>query len=126
MGLLMAMTIPGLAVSLITLAFAEVLWNRLTGNRFLPWPQRTGRPVAASGFEEVAALFQGGKHHEFEQRTTALMHREDPGDGAPPRAEVDLRAGSATLLARDTPQPAGAGTAAGTDPDASRRNPLRS
>ncbi|WP_216909246.1 DUF6191 domain-containing protein [Nocardia noduli] len=100
MGLLVAMTIPGLACLLIALAFAEVLWNRLTGSRVLPWSRRAGRPVAAAGFEEVTALFQGSKHHEFEQRQTALMHREDLSDGAPPRDEIDLGVGAARLLRR--------------------------
>ncbi|MGY2011126.1 DUF6191 domain-containing protein [Nocardia gipuzkoensis] len=99
MGLLVAMTIPGLAVLLILFAFAEVVWNRLTGSRVLPWTRkRSGRPVAATGFEEVTAVFQGGKQHEFEQRRTTLMHREDASDGAPPRDEVDLTAGSARLV----------------------------
>ncbi|MGW4719823.1 DUF6191 domain-containing protein [Nocardia sp. NPDC004260] len=101
MGLLVAMTIPGLAVLLILLAFAEVAWNELTGGRALPWTRnRSGLPVAAAGFEDVTAVFQGGKHHEFEQRMTTLMHREDASDGAPPRDEVDLGAGSARLIVR--------------------------
>ncbi|WP_280239797.1 DUF6191 domain-containing protein [Nocardia abscessus] len=99
MGLLAAMTIPGLAVLLILFAFAEVVWNKLTGSRVLPWTRkRSGRPVAAAGFEEVTAVFQGSKQHEFEQRRTALMHREDASDGAPPRDEVDLTTGSARLV----------------------------
>ncbi|MEU6190681.1 DUF6191 domain-containing protein [Nocardia sp. NPDC047038] len=101
MGLLVAMTIPGLAVLLILFAFAEVACNKLTGGRALPWTRkRSGLPVAAAGFEEVTAVFQGGKHHEFEQRMTTLMHREDASDGAPPRDEVDLGAGSARLIVR--------------------------
>ncbi|MGQ4617064.1 DUF6191 domain-containing protein [Nocardia sp. R7R-8] len=100
MGLLVAMTIPGLAVLLILFAFAEVAWNKFTGSRVLPWTRkRSGRPVAAAGFEEVTAVFQGGKQHEFEQRITTLMHREDASDGAPPRDAVDLGAGSARLIA---------------------------
>ncbi len=101
MGFLVAMTIPGLAVLLVLLAFAEVAWNRLTGSRILPWTKRrTSRPVAAAGFEEVTAVFQGSKHIEFEQRRTTLMHREDKSDGAPPRDEIDLSSGSARLVAR--------------------------
>lgn len=96
------MTIPGLAVLLIGLAFVEVLWNRLTGSRILPWfKHRKHTPVAATGFEEVAAAFQGSKHYEFEQRQTALMHKEDKSDGAPPRDEIDLRTGSAKLVRRE-------------------------
>ncbi|MGK8524689.1 DUF6191 domain-containing protein [Nocardia asteroides] len=99
MGLLVAMTIPGLAVLLIGFAFAEVAWNKLTGSRALPWTRkRSGRPVAAAGFEEVTAVFQGSKHYEFEQRITALLHREDKSDGAPPRHEIDLTTGSARLV----------------------------
>ncbi|MBF6299932.1 DUF6191 domain-containing protein [Nocardia amamiensis] len=96
---LVAMTIPGLSLLLIALAFAEVAWNKLTGSRVLPWTRkRSGRPVSAVGFEEVTALFQGAKHYEFEQRMTTLMHREDKSDGAPPRDEVDLTSGSARLV----------------------------
>ncbi|WP_330231882.1 DUF6191 domain-containing protein [Nocardia sp. NBC_00508] len=101
---LVAMTIPGLSLLLIALAFAEVAWNKLTGTRVLPWTRRrSGRPVAAAGFEEVTALFQGAKHYEFEQRMTTLMHRENKSDGAPPRDEVDLTSGSARLV-RQLPQ----------------------
>ena len=99
MGLLVAMTIPGLAILLIGLAFLEVVWNRLTGSRILPWFQhRKHTPVAATGFEEVTAVFQGAKQYEFEQRQTTLMHKEDKSDGAPPRDEIDLGAGSAKLV----------------------------
>ncbi|WP_327121775.1 DUF6191 domain-containing protein [Nocardia sp. NBC_01730] len=98
MGLL-AMTIPGLSILLIGLAFVEVTWNKLTGSRVLPWTRkRSGRPVSAVGFEEVTAVFQGSKQHEFEQRMTTLMHKEDKSDGAPPRDEVDLTSGSARLV----------------------------
>ncbi|MFC4603112.1 DUF6191 domain-containing protein [Rhodococcus kronopolitis] len=98
MGLLWAMTIPGLLCLLVLLAFAETLWNRLTGGRALPWTRKHGgRTVSATGFEEVTALFQGSKHHEFEQRQTALMHREDEGDGAPPRVRVDIASNTVVL-----------------------------
>ncbi|WP_406273558.1 DUF6191 domain-containing protein [Nocardia sp. NBC_00881] len=99
MGPLVGMTIPGLAILLIVFAFAEVAWNKLMGSRILPWTRkRASRPVAAAGFEEVSAAFQGSKQHEFEQRMTTLMHKEDKADGAPPRDEVDLTSGSARLV----------------------------
>lgn len=98
MGALFAMTIPGLVVLLVALAFAETLWNRMTGGRALPWTRRRGgATVAATGFEEVTALFQGSKLHEFEQRQSALMHREDAGDAAPPRVRVDIDANTVVL-----------------------------
>lgn len=37
MGTLFALTLPGLLVLLVLFAFAETLWNRLTGGRALPW-----------------------------------------------------------------------------------------
>lgn len=102
MGALWAMTIPGLVCLLVLVAFAETLWNRVTGGRMLPWTRRRGgRTVAATGFEEVTAVFQGGKHDEFEQRQTALMHREETGDGAPSRVGVDIAANRATVRRPD-------------------------
>ena len=59
--------------------------------------RRGGATVAATGFEEVTALFQGSKLHEFEQRQSALMHREDAGDAAPPRVRVDIDANTVVL-----------------------------
>jgi hypothetical protein len=96
-GALWAMTLPALVVLLVVCAFAETLWNRVTGGRMLPWTRRRGgRTVAATGFEEVAAVFQGGKHHEFEQRQTTLMHRDDTGDSQR-RVDVDITANRVTL-----------------------------
>lgn len=98
MGTVFAMSLPGLLVLLVLLAFAETLWSRLTGGRALPWTRRrTTRPVSAAGFEEVAALFQGAKHHEFEQRQSVLMHREDGSDGDPPWVSVDPEANKVVL-----------------------------
>lgn len=49
MGVLWAMTLPGLVCLLVLLAFAETLWNRLTGGRMLPWTRaRGGRTVHPS------------------------------------------------------------------------------
>ena len=101
MGTVFAMTIPGLAALLVLLALVEVVVNRLTGTRILPWTRkRTGPAVAATGFEHLTAMFQGSKQHEFEQRQSTLMHRETPSEGTPPRDRVDLTGGSATLVVR--------------------------
>ena len=99
------MTLPGLVCLLIGLAFAEVLIGRITGGRALPWNRGRRAPAAATGFEEVSALFQGSKHIEFEQRTHSLMYREDETDGAPPLA-YDPRVNRVTVRARiDTAGP---------------------
>ncbi|UFS96444.1 DUF6191 domain-containing protein [Nocardia huaxiensis] len=94
----MAMTIPGLAMLIIAVAFADVAYRKLTGRSALPW-MRGGeqqRKAAAIGFEEFDALFGSGKRVEFEQRQSVLMHRENPGDGQD-GFEVDLTGGTATL-----------------------------
>ncbi|WP_280423605.1 DUF6191 domain-containing protein [Nocardia carnea] len=71
---------------ILGLASAYVLLGRLPGGGALPWNRGRRAPAAATGFEEVSALFQGSKHIEFEQRNHSLMDREDETDGAPPLA----------------------------------------
>jgi hypothetical protein len=101
MGTLFFLTIPGLVLLLISLAFAEVCFGRIGGERVLPWQRhRSGRPISAAGFEQITAFFQGSKHIEFEQRLTTLTHRDDAETGAPPRDEIDLLNGSARLVDR--------------------------
>ncbi|MFF3225427.1 DUF6191 domain-containing protein [Nocardia suismassiliense] len=95
--MLVATTIPGLALLLIALSFAEVMWRKVTGKTLVPWMRSDGRPVSAVGFEQFDAVFSAGKQHEFEQIQSTLMHRENPGDGAPGAVELDLSSGKATL-----------------------------
>jgi hypothetical protein len=98
MGVVWAMTLPGLVCLLIAISFAEVVVNRLTGGRFLPWTRRRGsRTVAATGFEQVSAMFQGSKHIEFEQRQHTLMHRDEENDAAPPLLAFDSATNRVTL-----------------------------
>ncbi|MGW4844622.1 DUF6191 domain-containing protein [Nocardia brasiliensis] len=95
--MLVAMTIPGLALLLIALSFAEVMWRKVSGKSLVPWMRGSGRPVAAVGFEQFDAVFAAGKQHEFEQVQSTLMYRENPGDGAPGGVDVDLSNGKVTL-----------------------------
>ncbi|WP_405139238.1 DUF6191 domain-containing protein [Nocardia sp. NBC_01388] len=95
----MAMTIPGLALLIIVVAFAELGHRKVTGRAGLPWMRGTEaeeRSAAAIGFEQFGSVFESGKKHEFEQRQSVLMHRENPGDGAD-GLEIDLTKGKATL-----------------------------
>ncbi|WP_245921514.1 DUF6191 domain-containing protein [Nocardia nova] len=95
---MLAMTLPGLALLIIAVAFAEVGYRKLTGRAALPWMRdSTGPSAAGIGFEQFDALFDAGKRHEFEERQTVLMHRENPGDGTPGETEVDLSTGRARL-----------------------------
>ncbi|GAB2964713.1 DUF6191 domain-containing protein [Saccharothrix stipae] len=91
MGMVFAMSIPGLAVLLVGLATAE---------RLLGWARRRkGRPVvSATAFEEFTTVFQGGKHIELRQRQVTRMLGEDEESGAPPRGPVDLDSGRVKLI----------------------------
>jgi hypothetical protein len=94
MGMMFALSIPGLAVLLVGLA---------TGERLLRWVRRRkGHPVVtATAFEEFTTVFHGGKHIELRQRQVTLMLGEDEEAGAPPRGPVDLDSGTVRL----TPKP---------------------
>ena len=103
MGLLVAMTIPGLAVGLIALAAADRLALWCGGRSWLPW-QRTGRErreVSSTAFDEMHASLYAGKRLQLEQRRTEQLLRDDADGSAPPRSEVDLDRGTAVVrLAR--------------------------
>ncbi|MTE13022.1 hypothetical protein GLP40_09565 [Nocardia sp. CT2-14] len=91
------MTIPGLALLVIAVVFADVAYRKLTGRTALPWMRTEGeRSAAAIGLEQFDAAFNSAKRHEMEQRQSVLMHRENPGDGDG-GVEVDLTAGRVTL-----------------------------
>ena len=93
MGLLWAMSLPGLACLLVVLAALERLGLWATGRSWLPWRRRRpGADLSAAGLDELTALFYATKHHELEQRRTELVLREDIGAGAPGRLRFDLGA----------------------------------
>ncbi len=92
------MTIPGLAVLIVVLAGAEVMYRKVTGRAALPWMRDdTRQGVGAIGFEQFDAAFNAARRYEFEERQTVLMHRENPGDGTPGDSEVDLDFGRIRL-----------------------------
>ncbi|MFF3571372.1 DUF6191 domain-containing protein [Nocardia jiangxiensis] len=96
--MLFAMTIPGLVVLITVVACGDVLYRRLTGRTALPWMRGSGGPGAAAiGLEELDAVFGAAKRIEFQQRQVVLMHRENPGDGAPGGLGVDLGTGRVTF-----------------------------
>jgi hypothetical protein len=95
MGMMFAMSIPGLALLLLGLASGERLWKWVR--------RRKGHPVvSATAMDEFTTLFYGSKHIELEQRQVTLMLGEDEEAGAPPRGPVDLDSGAVRL----TPKPA--------------------
>jgi hypothetical protein len=92
------MTIPGLALLIIAVSCAEIAYRKVTGRAALPWMRDPdGRSASVIGFEQFDAMFNAAKRHEFEERQAVLMHRDDPGDGAPGGMDVDLSRGRVRL-----------------------------
>ncbi len=93
MGMIFAMSIPGLAVLLFGLAAGERVWQ---------WARRKkGHTVVTqAGMDQFTTLFYGGKQLELDQRQTELMLRDEEEDGAPPRGPIDLDSGSVRLTPR--------------------------
>jgi Family of unknown function (DUF6191) len=85
MGLVFALSIPGLVVMLVVLAALERfgLW---AGRRsWLPGRgDRTRDSLSGTGIEELGAFFYAGKRAELEHRKTELVLPESETNGAPP------------------------------------------
>jgi hypothetical protein len=85
------LTLPGLVIVLIVIAFADQIM------RALGLGKRTGQ-VSATGFEQLHASFSPGKQNELKERQSALLQRSNDEDGAPPRhSTVDLAGGRAVV-----------------------------
>jgi Family of unknown function (DUF6191) len=106
-GLLWAMSLPGLVCLLVLLVALERfgLW---AGRRsWLPWRRRADRlELSAAGLDEFAASFHPSKRVELSQRNTELMLRDDAEGRAPLQLRIDLDAGTAFLPPRKPRAPA--------------------
>ena len=101
MGVLWAMSLPGLVVLLVVLAALERFGLWASNRSWLPWRRkRGGSPVSSAGFEELDAFFGAGKRHELNDRSHSLMMRQEQGDGAPPNMAVDLERGRIVINRR--------------------------
>ncbi|MHA6761573.1 DUF6191 domain-containing protein [Streptacidiphilus sp. PAMC 29251] len=98
MPALFAMTIPGLVCLLALVALVDQLALRAGRAKWVPW-RGSGREgqISATGFEQLHAVFAAGKQQQLDERKSSLMLRDDEGDGAPPRTEVDLEGGRVVL-----------------------------
>jgi hypothetical protein len=88
-GMLFALSLPGLVVLLIVLAAVE-RWS----------PRRKDMPATTVGFEELDAFFSGGKRLELEDRKSQSLMRDDEESGAPPHLRVDLDGGAVRMVKR--------------------------
>ncbi|MBB5954110.1 hypothetical protein FHS29_000680 [Saccharothrix tamanrassetensis] len=90
MGVIFAMSIPGLAVLLFGLAAGERIWQAVR--------RRRGHSVVTqAGMDEFTMILYGSKVLELDQRRTEVMLRDEEEDGAPPRGPIDLDSGSVRL-----------------------------
>jgi hypothetical protein len=94
--MLLALTIPGLAVLLVVLAAVESLASRL--RRRSPLARRHRRALSAAGADVFSAALVPGRDVDLERRRASELLREDETDGAPPRSRIDLDAGVAHLV----------------------------
>src|SRR3712207_4187461 len=91
LGLLVALTLPGLVLLLVAGAVVEQAWSRL--GRRSPLSRRRRPALSAGGLDVFAAALEPGRAVDLDERHVREITREDAGDGAPPL--VDLRRGVA-------------------------------
>jgi hypothetical protein len=91
LGMIWAMSLPGVVTMLFVLAVIEWVVRRRKG----------GRPLATISFDELGATFEGAKRDELEHRKEERQRRDEEGDGAPPRSRVDLDGGTAVIKLPD-------------------------
>ena len=89
-GLLVALTLPGLVLLLVVLATVESVWSRL-GRRSLLHGRRRAA-LSAGGLDVFSAALIPGRAVDLEQKRVRQMTRDDVEDGAPPNG-VDLERG---------------------------------
>ncbi|MEU4806865.1 DUF6191 domain-containing protein [Actinosynnema sp. NPDC023587] len=95
MGVIFAMSVPGLAVLLFALA---------TGEKLVQWARRREghhAVVSQTGLDEFTLMLYGTKLAELDQRRTEVMLRDEEEDGAPPHDRaIDLDSGAVRLTPR--------------------------
>lgn len=98
MGVVVALTLPGLVLALLAVAAVDQLALRLRGRGLVRW--RPDSQVSSTGFELLHASLSPGKADELAERQTQELVRDEDDDGAPPRSTVDLDRGVARIRLR--------------------------
>jgi hypothetical protein len=90
-ALMSIVSMPALVILLVVVAGIDRIGQSANRRVRLPWrKEESGRPLAASGIEEMHAIFYAAKRRELDRRRTSLMLRDEEADGAPPHSTVDL------------------------------------
>jgi hypothetical protein len=93
-GVLIAMTLPGVALLLMVLGIVEQVATRAR-RRASGLPGRGS--LAGGGIDVLQAALYPEKRHQIEEQRSQTMRRDDVDDGAPPHSSVDLVRGVARL-----------------------------
>jgi len=94
-GLLVALTLPGLVLLLVGVAVVEQVLARL--GRRSPLARGRRHALSAGGLDVFSAALAPGRAVDLDEQQARVMHRDDLGDGAPPRERIDLDGGVAYL-----------------------------
>ena len=97
-GVLFALTLPGLVVLLVVVATLEHAWSRL--GRRSPVYRRERHALSAGGIDVFSAALVPGKAIDLAEQRVRELTRDDVADGAPPYGRIDLDSGVAYLDAR--------------------------
>jgi hypothetical protein len=86
-GVLVALTLPGLVLLLIVGAVVEQAWSRL--GRRCPLTGRRRPALSGAGLDVFAAALDPGRAVDLDERHVRELTREDADDGAPPLIDLD-------------------------------------
>ena len=90
-GVLFALTLPGLVVLLVVVATVEHVWSRL--GRRSPLVRRERHALSAGGMDVFSAALFPGRAIDLEQQWVRELTRDDVENGAPPNTRIDLDSG---------------------------------
>ena len=91
MGMLIAMTLPGLVLLLTVLGIYDLMSARSKHSK------KRGTAMSSTGFDLLQEALYPSKRYEIEQRDHESVVSEEDTDGAPPRSHIDLDRGIARL-----------------------------
>jgi hypothetical protein len=85
---------------ILGLTVLSVIEHLVRGQRRRRAPQTSGehRTMAGAGFDTLSVLFSPAYRHKLELDEEREVHRDQPGEDAPPRSHIDLDAGIARLV----------------------------
>jgi hypothetical protein len=94
-GVLFALTLPGLVILLVGVAAVEHACSRV--GRRSPLHGRERHALSAGGLDVFSAALSPGREADLEQQRVREIRRDDVNDGEPPHARIDLDSGVAHL-----------------------------